>query len=720
MPRPHWILTLTLSLTGACLALLAPGRAAPPAAALIQEDPVKAALERPVLAPGQALAELRDYCERRVPRMPAVRSAGEWRRYAERTRAETLKRVIFRGEAARWRAAKGRVEWLSSLPGGPGYRIRKVRYEAIPGLWVPALLYEPERPAPRVPVILNVNGHDRKGKAADYKQIRCINLAKRGMLALNVEWFGMGQFNTPAYSHDLINSIDLCGTSGIATHFLMLARGIDLLLGLEHADPKRVAVTGLSGGGWQTIFISALDPRVTLTDPVAGYSSFRTRARHDSDLGDSEQTPCDLATVTDYAPMTAMMAPRATLLTFNAKDDCCFRAGHALPPLMEAAGPVFRLFGGEEKLRTHVNEDPGTHNYLLDNRQAFYRMVGDHFFADRQGFDAKEIPSEPEVRTAEELQVAVPPDNGSLRGLAEALSRSLPRDPALPDSRGRAERWQSARRAALREVVRAREYRVTAERVRLEEGGGLKTGFWKLSLADDRDGLTVPLVEISRGDPKETVLLVADGGRKGLASAARRLLDQGRRVLAVDPFYLGECNPDPQRAYLWALFVATIGDRPLGLQASQLAGISRWATQERQWGPVAIAASGPRASLAALAAAGLEKEAIGRLELSGALGSLKEAIERPIPYSQAPELFCFGLLEAFDVRQLTALVAPRPVVFAGAGGRPHAELQGLPGWFRMLGARPGALEIRSGASAVDDWAHPPTAPAKEEGCSGCG
>src|SRR5262249_60389154 len=102
---------------------------------------------------------------------------------------------------------------------------------------------------------------------------------------------------------------------------LHVERGLDVLRAHENADPERVAVPGLSGGGWQTIFISALDTRVTLTNPVAGYSSFRTRVRHLKDLGDSEQTPCDLATVADYTHLTAMMAPRATLLTFTSKDN---------------------------------------------------------------------------------------------------------------------------------------------------------------------------------------------------------------------------------------------------------------------------------------------------------------------------------------------------------------------------------------------------------------
>ncbi|MEZ6034605.1 MAG: hypothetical protein R3C17_16030 [Planctomycetaceae bacterium] len=40
------------------------------------------------------------------------------------------------------------------------------------------------------------NGRDREGKAADYKQARCIHMARQGVLALNLEWFGMGQLAT--------------------------------------------------------------------------------------------------------------------------------------------------------------------------------------------------------------------------------------------------------------------------------------------------------------------------------------------------------------------------------------------------------------------------------------------------------------------------------------------------------------------------------------------
>src|SRR5262245_32334476 len=269
-------------------------------------------LGRPILSPGTPLAEVRAYCDPRITRLAPPTTLEAWRGQTESLRRTILERVVYRGQAAAWRDAATRVEWLERIPGGPGYSIRKLRYEALPGLWIPGLLYEPTSITGKIPVFLDVNGHDANGKAADYKQIRCINQAKRGIAALNVEWLGMGQLRTDGFGHYRMNQLDLCGTSGLAPFYLAMKRGLDLLLALPYADPQRVGVTGLSGGGWQTIVISALDPRVTLSNPVAGYSGFRTRVRNLSDLGDSEQTPSDLATVADYTHLTAMLAPHPT------------------------------------------------------------------------------------------------------------------------------------------------------------------------------------------------------------------------------------------------------------------------------------------------------------------------------------------------------------------------------------------------------------------------
>jgi len=86
----------------------------------------------------------------------------------------------------------------------------------VPGLWIPALLYEPAKLTGKVPVILNTNGHEGAGVANDYIQIRCINEAKKGALALNFEWLGMGQLKTDGFSHTRSNQLDLVGTNGIA------------------------------------------------------------------------------------------------------------------------------------------------------------------------------------------------------------------------------------------------------------------------------------------------------------------------------------------------------------------------------------------------------------------------------------------------------------------------------------------------------------------------
>jgi hypothetical protein len=652
-----------------------------PAVSAADADDLKALLSKEITGPRQSRLDTEEFLRKRVPRMPKLTTAEDWDKEAARIRADVLDKVIFRGEAARWRDAKLGVKWLETIKGGPGYRIKKLRYEALPGLWVPALLYEPEKLDGKVPAALNVNGHDPDGKAANYKQIRCINQAKRGMLALNVEWLGMGQLRSAGYAHGRMNQLDLCGTGGIAPFYLCMSRGLDVLLSHGHADPDRVVVAGLSGGGWQTIFISSLDTRVKLANPVAGYSSFLTRIDHHKDLGDSEQTPCDLAKFADYTHLTALMAPRPTLLTYNSKDNCCFESGYALPPLLNAARPVFKLYGKESSLRSHVNDDPGDHNFGKDNRQAHYRMLGDHFFAGKKDYDWHEIPSDKEVKSKEELAVELPKDNADFNTLALALAKSLPRKAELPQDKAAAEKWQRFQRVKLRELIPVCMGDTTGSLAGRMKKGEVAAEFYKVKVGQR---WTFPVVVLTGKQSKTASLLLGDAGRVALLPHVERLLREGHRVVVMDPLSFGEAKFDTH-GYLFALLLATVGERPLGIQTTQVMNAAGWTRRFSRDGKVNVVAVGPRCGVIALAAGALDDFGVASVTVHAPLGSLKEIIEQNRSFEQSPELFCFGLLEHFDVKQLAAMVAPRPLRFVGAGDRAKKELSGLKAWYATLG-----------------------------------
>ena len=108
------------------------GQAAEPASAVEQ------ALAQEIIGPALSLEEVRVFNETRVPDMPRVSTAAEWQAKDSEYRRNILDKVVFRGEAAKWRDTPLRVEWSDTIEGLPGYRIRKLRFEAVPGWWIPA------------------------------------------------------------------------------------------------------------------------------------------------------------------------------------------------------------------------------------------------------------------------------------------------------------------------------------------------------------------------------------------------------------------------------------------------------------------------------------------------------------------------------------------------------------------------------------------------------
>ena len=169
----------------------------------------------------------------------------------------------------------------------------------------------------------------------------------------------------------------------------------------------------------------------------------------------------------------------------------------------------------------------------------------------------------------------------------------------------------------------------------------------------------MPVTELTPATPKGTTLLLSDTGRAKAGDDVRRLLGEGSRVAALDPWYFGESSLG-QRDFLFGLLVAALGERPLGLQVGQVTATARW-LKARHGTAVTIVARGPRTSLIALVAAALEPDAINGVQTHDGWRTLREVLDRNISAQQMPEMFTFGLLAEFDIPQIEQLVTPRPV-----------------------------------------------------------
>src|SRR5436190_7731632 len=91
--------------------------------ALVANADLKEILSEPIIGPKQAMSDVQDYCEARIPSMPQAKTKEEWEAIAKNIRADVLDKVVFRGEAAKWRDYHGKVQFTGSLAGGEGYSI---------------------------------------------------------------------------------------------------------------------------------------------------------------------------------------------------------------------------------------------------------------------------------------------------------------------------------------------------------------------------------------------------------------------------------------------------------------------------------------------------------------------------------------------------------------------------------------------------------------------
>jgi dienelactone hydrolase len=598
--------------------------------------------------------QLQEYLLQRIPPLPAPTTAEEWRSQEEQLRRHILDDVAFHGWPHAWIDSAPDFQQVGVIETGHGYRIRKLRYEIVPGFQSTALLYEPVTISASAPAILNVIGHQPEGIAVEYEQKRCIDFAKRGIVALDLGWMGFGELSHQENAHDYAAQLNLVGSNALGLFYLAMRRGLDYLETLPEVDKAKLGVTGLSGGGWQTVMLSALDPRVTVSVEVAGVGSRESNITHPLDTYEIEAEAPDLMESQDYPQLIAMRAPRPTLLIHNAMDDCCFRAPLVKPYLYDQVKPFFQLFGASNDLAWHTNRDPGTHNYQLDNREQAYRFFTAHFHLARS---EGEIFSDDEVRTPQELAIGVAANNLTLVGLAKKLALQIRREPIPTDSVERSA-WARTERERLKSVVRYTPAS-TVHALRLGNGRGLdfQSLYYRFDFSNGLGANGVWLREDAAPENAKATIVLDDKGYQDASDIVADHVDRGEQVLAVDLLFQGA---DFQDAPAWAMLTDSSGSRPLGLEAAQLVAVANW-LRSSTGRPVQVETDGIRNQVIAMTAAAIEPEVFSLVSSQNGMKSLTYLLDKPVPFRSAPELFSLDFYRYFDLESLTALAAPGKV-----------------------------------------------------------
>jgi len=287
------------------------------------------------------------------------------------------------------------------------YTIEKVYFESAPGFFVTGNLYRPKGRTGKVPAVLFAHGHWKDARLSEGTedavrreisigaerfeeggrsifQSMCVQLARMGCVvwqwdmmsdsdaiqlsALTVHRFAKQRpdmartENWELYSAQA--EANLQSIMGLQT--LNAVRSLDFVLGLPDVDPARIAITGASGGGTQSMILAAVDPRVTLSFPAVMVSTAMQG-------GCTCENASLLRVNTGNIEFAALFAPKPQGMT-TANDWTREMFTKGFPELKQH----YATLGAPNNVMLHRGEH-FQHNYNAVARSGFYTWLNQHF-----------------------------------------------------------------------------------------------------------------------------------------------------------------------------------------------------------------------------------------------------------------------------------------------------------------------------------------------------
>jgi cephalosporin-C deacetylase-like acetyl esterase len=253
-----------------------------------------------------------------------------------------------------------------------GYRIEKIVFQSRPAYYVPGLLYIPDQLTKKAPAVLHLPGHSPNGKAWDDYQRLCSGLACKGYVVFNIDPINQGE-RGPYYT--LGNTHEGQGLQGFVAHDLNpgyfiwdAVRAIDYLQSRSEVDHERIGVTGISGGGVQTMLLAFYDERVKGAVGMGGPLPTETALWSSYDPDGTFNDVMKPYGATNEA-MVSCIAPRGFVIQ-NGAYDSGFPASSGLD-LFQEAQHFYKILDAEDMLACEWPE--AGHETNLAMRQNVYK-----------------------------------------------------------------------------------------------------------------------------------------------------------------------------------------------------------------------------------------------------------------------------------------------------------------------------------------------------------
>ena len=278
---------------------------------------------------------------------------------------------------------------ITNTHNGEGYIVENVAFESFPGFYVTGNIYRPTNPEKKCAAILSPHGHWKNRRLSAEVQNRCASFAKMGAIVFVFDMVGYA--DSRQVTHDIPIALLLQTWNS--------KRVLDYLLSRPDVDPERIGITGESGGGTQTIVLTAIDNRIKVSVPVVMVSAhFFGGCNCESGMPIHKS----LSHQTNNVEIAALCAPRPMLLISDGTDWTRNTPRIEYPYIQK----VYARYNSAHNIENdHFPAE--IHDYGYNKRSAVYPFMAHHLklklgnLPYKNGFDESFITILPE----DELQV---------------------------------------------------------------------------------------------------------------------------------------------------------------------------------------------------------------------------------------------------------------------------------------------------------------------------